>query len=70
MNDWDDDEDLGPSKSELKRQVRELQDLIDGLPRVIHARVHPPIRVRLLGLKSLWQQRKRYRHGRRGRRSW
>jgi len=31
MNDWDDDEDLGPSKSELKRQVRELQDLGDDL---------------------------------------
>ena len=31
MNEWDDDEDLGPSKSELKRQVRELQDLGDEL---------------------------------------
>lgn len=31
MNEWDDDEDLGPSKSELKRQVRQLQDLGDEL---------------------------------------
>lgn len=31
MTDWDDNEDDGPSKSELKRQVRELQDLGDEL---------------------------------------
>ena len=31
MSDWDDFEDEGPSKSELKRQVRALQDLGDEL---------------------------------------
>jgi ribosome-associated protein len=31
MDEWDDDEDQGPSKSELKRQVRALQDLGDEL---------------------------------------
>lgn len=31
MDDWDDNGDEGPSKSELKRQVRELQDLGDEL---------------------------------------
>jgi ribosome-associated protein len=31
MDERDDDEDQGPSKSELKRQVRELQDLGDEL---------------------------------------
>ena len=31
MSDWDEFEDEGPSKSELKRQVRALQDLGDEL---------------------------------------
>jgi ribosome-associated protein len=44
MNDWDDDEDLGPSKSELKRQVRELQDLGDELVAL------PPAELDALGL--------------------
>jgi len=44
MNDWDDDEDLGPSKSELKRQVRELQDLGDELVAL------PPVELDALGL--------------------
>jgi len=37
MNEWDDDEELGPSKSELKRQGRELQhrgDELGALPPV------------------------------------
>jgi ribosome-associated protein len=44
MNDWDEDEDLGPSKSELKRQVRELQDLGDELVAL------PPVELDALGL--------------------
>jgi len=44
MNEWDDDADPGPSKSELKRQVRELQDLGDELVAL------PPVELDALGL--------------------
>lgn len=44
MNDWDDDEELGPSKSELKRQVQALQDLGDELVAL------PPAEFDALGL--------------------
>lgn len=31
---------------------RELRDLIEGLPKVIYAKEHPPIRVKLLGVRK------------------
>lgn len=41
---------------------QELRDLIDSLPRVLYAKQHPHIRVKLLGVKSLLQkQHKCYR---------
>lgn len=42
--------------------ARELQDLIDGLPRVLHLKHYAPIRVRLLGVKEMLRRRKFYRH--------
>lgn len=41
---------------------QELRDLIWSLPPVFHAKLHPPIRVKLLGVKELLRKpRKCYR---------
>lgn len=45
---------------------RELRDLIESLPKVIHAKQHPYIKVKLLGVKSLlMKQRKCFRRSQR-----
>ena len=37
---------------------RELRDLIDNLPRVVYAKEHPPIRVKLLGVRRRTKYRR------------